>query len=382
MAIFAAALTLRPQIGAVGPLLPRIQAELGVAFSVVGLLGTIPIICMGVVSPLTPAIASRLGARRAATACLVVIGAAGLARAAAPEIFSLLAVTVVAGIAMGIGGALLPVAVKNRLPHRPLLGSGVYVAGIQLGAALSALAAVPLAVRLGGWRPALAAISAASLVLAGMWWLLRRNEPEPATDGRIPRLPWSSGLAWTVALTFGVISSNYHGFIAWLPSYLIEQGWDESPAGNALALVSITALAATVLLPIIADRRGSRRMYLAAAGGMIVVGLTGLLTIPAASWLWVAIIGFGQGIQFLIVLVLPLDVADRPEATGAVAGFMLGAGFLMAAPAPSLLGAARDVTGTFATPMWILVATGVLLMMLAAVLSPKRLGAGVSVPAR
>ena len=45
VALFLAALTLRPQIVGVGPLIPEIQDSLGTSHAVVGLLGTIPVLC-------------------------------------------------------------------------------------------------------------------------------------------------------------------------------------------------------------------------------------------------------------------------------------------------------------------------------------------------
>ena len=50
-ALFVAALALRPQLVGVGPLLPDIQEDLGVSHAVAGLLGTIPVLCMGVFAP-------------------------------------------------------------------------------------------------------------------------------------------------------------------------------------------------------------------------------------------------------------------------------------------------------------------------------------------
>ena len=45
--LFLAGLALRPQIVGVGPLIPAIQDDLDVSHAVAGLLGTIPVLCMG-----------------------------------------------------------------------------------------------------------------------------------------------------------------------------------------------------------------------------------------------------------------------------------------------------------------------------------------------
>ena len=45
--LFLAALSLRPQLVGAGPLLPSIERNLHVSHAIAGLLGTIPILCMG-----------------------------------------------------------------------------------------------------------------------------------------------------------------------------------------------------------------------------------------------------------------------------------------------------------------------------------------------
>ena len=58
-ALFLAALTLRPQIVAVGPLIPGIQEDLDTSHAVAGLLGTIPVLCMGLFAPVAAFLAAR-----------------------------------------------------------------------------------------------------------------------------------------------------------------------------------------------------------------------------------------------------------------------------------------------------------------------------------
>ena len=46
-ALFLGALALRPQLVGIGPLIPAIQLDLDTSHAVAGLLGTIPVLCMG-----------------------------------------------------------------------------------------------------------------------------------------------------------------------------------------------------------------------------------------------------------------------------------------------------------------------------------------------
>ena len=54
---------------------------------------------------------------------------------------------------------LLPVSVKERFADHPVFATGVYAAGINIGATLSSALAVPLAHALGSWRDPLLVFS-------------------------------------------------------------------------------------------------------------------------------------------------------------------------------------------------------------------------------
>ena len=69
-ALFLAALALRPQLVGIGPLIPAIQDDLDVSHAVAGLLGTIPVLCMGLFAPPAPFLSRRLGSRLAIAAAL------------------------------------------------------------------------------------------------------------------------------------------------------------------------------------------------------------------------------------------------------------------------------------------------------------------------
>ena len=59
--LFLAGLALRPQIVGVGPLIPAIKKDLDVSHAVAGLLGTIPVLCMGVFALPASALTRRVG---------------------------------------------------------------------------------------------------------------------------------------------------------------------------------------------------------------------------------------------------------------------------------------------------------------------------------
>jgi CP family cyanate transporter-like MFS transporter len=66
-------------------------------------------------------------------------------------------------------------------------------------------------------------------------------------------------------------------------------------------------------------------------------------------------------------------VAREPAETGAVVGLMLGAGYTITAVGPLALGAVRDLTGSFSTSLWVLVAVAGAFVASVLPLSPERL---------
>ena len=109
----------------------------------------------------------------------------------------------------------------------------------------------------------------------------------------------------------------------------------------------------------------------------MITGTALLASAPAGGWVWAALTGAAIGTIFPVMLTLPLDVADDPADVGAVAGVMLGVGYALAAAAPLVLGAVRDVTGSFSVSLWAIVFVAVLLVPAVAPFSPARLRRGV-----
>ena len=371
-ALFLGALALRPQLVGVGPLLPEIDHDLGVSHAVAGLLGTIPVLCMGLFAPPAAYLAGRVGTRAAIAACLAGIAGFGLLRAAAPGAPLVLALTFPIGVGMGLAGALIPVAVKERFAHRPAFASGVYTTGIAGGAALSSSLAVPIAGAFGGWRASLAVFSGVTIILFVAWSALTppARERPPLTP---PRLPWGRRLVWVLVAVFALQSIVYYGLVSWMPDSFQERGWTAEAAGSLVGVMSIASLPSGLLLPFFADRLGSRRQWLGLTAGALFLATLGIATLPDAGWAWASLAGLGIGATFPLTLTLPLDVARDPADTGAVVGLMLGAGYTIAAAGPFLLGAARDLTGSFSASLWVLVVVAGALVLSILPLSPARL---------
>ncbi len=374
--LFLVALSLRPQLVGAGPLLPAIEGDLSVSHAVAGLLGTIPVLCMGLFAPPAPFLSARVGSRLALAAALGLIGAFGLARALVPGAAGLILLTFPVGMGMGLAGAMLPVAVKERFADRPVFATGVYTTGISLGSAISTAIAVPVAHAAGGWRAPLLAFSAFAAGLTAVWLALTRRElPHMRTGVRPVRLPWRSGLAWQLVAAFFLMSFVFYGLNSWLPDAYVERGWSEGEAGALLAVLNGVTIPCGLVVAWLADRFGSRRLWLGSAAGVQLAGMLGVVLAPGGGFAWAALMGAAIGPLFPLTMTLPLDVSDRPAEVGAVAGMMLGLGYSLSAVGPFALGAVRDATGGFATTLWLIAAAAAALLAMNLSFTRERLGA-------
>lgn len=375
--LFLASIALRPQLLAIGPLLPFIRDDLGIPASIAGLITTIPVLCMGIFAPIGPRVAARLGPRLAFASCLALIAGFGLLRASVPSVELLLLATFGIGVGIGIAGAVPSMVVSQHLPDHRALGTGAYAGGIVAGSAIGATIAVPLAIG-GDWQRALAIVSLASLGPLVAWLLLvRRDGHDRPVETRALRLPWGSPTAWLLVVVFGVQSLLFYGVVAWMPNALVERGWSPADTGILIGLFNAVGLITTLGVPLIADRYGSRRSQLLIAAVAGTVAFIGINAVPDLTVAWVVLLGLALGAIFPLVLTLPLDVADEPSQVGAVAALMLFGGYVLSSLGPFVLGLIRDATGGFGASLWMLAALSVVFVACCLPLSASRLHRGV-----
>jgi CP family cyanate transporter-like MFS transporter len=363
LALFICALTLREPIAGITPLFPTIERHLHSSHAAVGLLVTIPVVCMGLVAPLTPRLAGRHGARATILGCLIVLGLVGVVRAVAPSIVWLVAFTVPLGLAIGLASAAQPVVVRENRAARPGRATAVYSAGIQVGAALTATFAAPLEGLGGGWRTSLLVYSLACLAIAAAWRAFAGRDvarpPAPRRMGPRPPLPRA---AWLLAAGFALQGILYNGLSAWLPALYEERGWTASAGGALLGVLNVASLLTSVALSLTIDRRGSRRTYLVGSTLLVAVALLAFISGTALAVPGAILAGIGLSGLFVAMLLLPLDVATTPAQVAPIAARMLGIGFVVSGLAPEAIGAIRDVTGSYVPALWSMVAIAAALL--------------------
>jgi CP family cyanate transporter-like MFS transporter len=377
-AIFLAALNLRAALASVPPLVHTIQDDLGLSSAAAGLLTTVPVLCMGVFAPVSQRLAHRVGREATVAVALALLVAGLLLRLGGDSYPVLLVSMLLPGIGIALCGTVLPGIVKEFFPGRSGAMTGVYLLAMMVGATAASALAVPLADLLGSWERSLAIWAGLAAVgLAGWLPVVRRvndhDDPAEAAAGARVALPWRSPTARLMAAFMAMQSLGFYTQLAWIPPSYEARGWSARDAGLLLAVWSIVQLVSGVGGPALADRVRDRRPLVAGAVLLTVIGTLGIAVVPtAAPWVWVALMGLGQGAGFSLGLVKLVDYAPTPAASARLSAMVFLFSYSLASTGPFLFGAVRDATDSFAIPFGALVVVAVVQLALTPRLRPDR----------
>jgi CP family cyanate transporter-like MFS transporter len=351
-AVVLAALNLRIGQVQVAPVLEDVRHDTGMSSAVAGMLGTIVVVCMGAFAFAGVSVIRRIGTNATIGMSLGLIAIGTVGRAAVPSAPAMLALTFPIGIGVALIGVALPAAIKRDFADRTDTMTGIYIAALSGGATIAALATVPVADLLGGWRWSFAA-GAVFAVVALPFWRVRR-EPEamsaPAeSSGPRRRGPGTQG--WLLAAIFALQSIVFSGLINWIAVVYQDAGWTEHQAALATGVIPASTFPVALLTARMTSA-SSRRWWLFATGVAMFVGLVGIALVPTTfPILWLGVGAFGLGAVLPLVMMLPLDLRDNPGEVARLTGWMLGIGYMIGATGPTLVGALRDATGGFEVPL-------------------------------
>ncbi len=376
--IVLVALNLRAFLTSSSPLLEPIRLATGIGFHAVALLTVLPMFAMGAMSLFGAAVGQRIGARGGIALGLAAIALACASRYVAGGAAALLWSAALAGAGVGLVQALIPGVVKQSYPARIGVMTGLYSAAIMGGGGLGAMAS-PWVAHAAGWHAGLAmwAVLAAAALLS--WLAMRPASPVAAA----PRqdLSWlrcfGSRRAWLLAVCFGLINGGYTSLVAWLPHFYAQQGWSAQQGGSVLALMTAAQVLAALAMPALARSRGrDLRPWLMLTLAAQLAGFCALLfALPVPAVAIAVVLGFGLGGAFSLCMVLALDHLPDPAQAGALAAFMQGVGFMIAALAPFVTGWVREHTGGFTMAWAYLAAVVVALLPLMLRFDPHRYAA-------
>jgi MFS transporter, NNP family, nitrate/nitrite transporter len=332
-----------------GPLAPFLREEFGLTATQQGLLVAIPLLGGSLFRPLFGVLSDRLGGRRT--------GLIGLALTLVPLVIAWKGAAALShfyalGFLLGIAGAsfavALPLASRWYPPQYQGLVMGIAGAG-NSGSLVATLFAPRLAERFG-WANTFGLMILPVIAVAILFALLAKDSPRRSAPpawrdyAAVLQEPDTFWFAFLYGLTFG----GFVGFTSFLTTFFHEQYHvSRVSAGD---FTTVVVIAGSLLRPIggwLSDRIGGYRLLLvllvAIAGCFVgVATLPPLPVVVTMLFLGVGLLGMGNGAVFQLV---PQRFADR---LGIVTGVVGAAGGLGGFCLPSVLGVAKDATGTYA----------------------------------
>ncbi|MFE6774767.1 MFS transporter [Streptomyces sp. NPDC057702] len=387
LGIVLAALNMRAALASVSPLLGEISDHFHLAATATSLVTTIPLLFMGVASPLAPKLARRFGTEAVLLAALLLL-CGGILLRVAPPVVTLFVGGAFVGTAIAWLNVLMPGLVKRDFPERAAAMTAVYSTAMIIGATVSAATSVPLENALGGWRGSLASWALLAAVAAVLWIpqavIARRgvrhgqpaatrnpaaNPTSPTADPAASRLS-RTPLAWQITLFMGSQSFVAYVVIAWLPTVFTDNGMSKSTAGLIFAYSTLLQGVGSFVVPLLAGRMRQQRLLAVSVASLMACGVVGLLVAPAGgAWLWATLLGLGQGGALGLALTMMVLRARDAHTASRLSGMAQTWGYLLAAAGPLALGALHQVTDGWTLPL-------LLLLGVCAGLAALGLGAG------
>ena len=364
IAVTAAGFNLRTAIANLPPLFPDLQAQLHLSSAELSLLAATPVICFGAAAAFAAWLNRRFGEEVILLVALGVLTAGLLLRGAAPDIM-LFPGTILAASAIAILNVLLSSMIKRRSPERAGVLIGTYLTALCVGAIIASLLSVPLYNSSGGSVRLALGLWAGPAALAVLLWLPQLRYRAAGVARAVPisgltpapaRIKvYRYALAWQVMAFMGLQSLLYYAALSWLPTIFQDRGTSAVAAGNLLALMGVGNLVAALIVPVLAHRAPDHRALVVPSMTAMGIGLAGSLWAPlGGAWLWVLVLGIGQGACLALAIFFMVARAPDPGVAASLSAFAQSAGYLVASAGPLELGLLHSATGSWNIPVALL----------------------------
>ncbi len=339
---------LRTVISAVSPVLPEIQAELGLSAGAAGFALTLTVLCFGLGALVCPILLRIMKPTTLMTVGMVVLGAGAFARIVLPGVPAFFVSTFAVGIGVAIGNVVVPVLIRLRFAHRVGLLTGAYAVTLSGGSVVAAGLTWPFIHLTGGsWRTGQLPWAGWVAVSLGIWLIavvagvVRSRRAGTAGESGLRQL-LRSPLAWAVTGVMGLQSLVFYSILSWGPTVMLSAGIDATTAGFLLSLMSITAIAGNLLSPIVVSGRRT-------VPGLVAIGIFYLVGLSLLPWglttatIGVSILGVGIGSSLPYALA-KISTVFPVGLTGSMSAMAQGFGYLLAGLGPWLFGSLQEIT--------------------------------------
>ncbi len=363
--VVVAGASLRTGISSLSPILDRIQADLALSAAALGILTTIPVMCMGALSSIGSALEERIGMKHAMVVALGTLTIAFLLRLEAKSYAILLMTAGLVGIADAIIRPILAGFIKHHFPTHASAAMGTYTASMGVGSAVAVYGTQKINAWTHSWPAALAvwAIPTAIGLVIWLLWNAREEHDARATDSSkvypITRLEITG-----FTLFFGLQAGLNYVLLAWFTTLYKEAGYTDHTSAVWLTvfilLMTLSGLLSHWLIRILKlSDTGALWLYSVLA----VVGALSLPYISVLPWCAPILLGLTSGSIFHLALMMPLHFShSRREATR-LSGIIQSRGYLIiGGPLPWIAGVVSDRAGSHSRIAWFVVVISFLLL--------------------
>lgn len=362
-ALTLVAINLRIAITSVPPVIVNIKEATGWDDTALGVLTTIPVLCMGLFALVVPRIAARIGRRHTVALALAMIAVALLSRWNTEWTWLLYPSVFLAGTGIALAGGLLPGLVREQMPHAVGLATGIWTSALMLGAALGAALTIPIALALDSWGLALAVWSIPALIGLVVWLIAERGRSlhRAITYPRLADLPWRSPMAWSLTAYLMLNSFVFYSAIAWLAPSYAERGLGQELSGWYFGVFTVSQVVAALALPPIAYRLGGRRIMLAV---LIILTTLSVVVIGAdptfAPVFTLLVFGTTLGGGFALGLGMLSEYSSDAAAAARLTAMAFFVTYCLAAFSPTIAGYLMDSIQDWSTVYFMLAFVAIL----------------------
>lgn len=375
--IILISINLRAPITSVGVVLSEIQDTFSVTEAQIGLVGVIPLVTFGIFSLIVPKVTRRIDASICLWFSLLFLSLGIVWRSCFGYVNYLLG-TFLMSASIQFGNVIIPSLIKRYFPQQLGLLTGLYTVAMNLVGALvtSLTGSLSLAY---GWRWTLGGFVFITLITLLVWTIqlylqgkLVSEELNEEKSQERHRHLFKSKLAWMVTLFMGCQSLLFYTLIHWLPAFLSSKGADVALSSYLSSLIQFANIPTCFIIPILAGRTASQRIYIMLAGNLAIISLLGLFYAPL-NWMWLftILMGVAIGIMFsMALLFFPLKTKHTQDAIE-LSGMAQALGYSFAGLGPLVFGVLRMLSGQFTLSFVFLILMMVILLIVGWIVGDK-----------
>ena len=334
----------------------------------VSLLFAVPFIMLVVLAIPAGFLGDKIGTRKAAGIGAILLVMGGILRGTATDFLTLVTFTFVFGTGFGLVFPNLPKLVSAWVPREKAgIATGIFVAGLLTGGSLSLAITMPVIFPVTGTFQGIFYIwGIPALVATILWWAMVKDPPhisssdQPKSQAKAPlyQLVRNKDL-WLVAILLLLNNYFFFAWLGWTPALMIQKGAAPDLAALITSITTWVAIPSVLILPWLSRKLGLRKPFIWIPSIVHAIAVYGVIFMGvSACWWLAALIGISQGIRFVTIMALPVEMIPK-ESVGAAGGMILSIGFIGGIIGPLITGHLLDLTGSLDLSFSILIAVSI-----------------------